>query len=215
MCRLACALRWRSGVKLHTCLRFSLTACRFCRLPSNPPMERGRPIALAILFSLNPRGSLCPRGAPLWPTPMALSVFTHKLGWELERLGFSGRVILIAGGTAQLVLPPIWTGVLPAEGIGSVAFPFGGACSRKEVTRQVNLVAGSGAAGLSAPVGLRRGVSLLKPPSPPATPSSTTKMWPLACSPSSCSTGVPRLKSRRPNANRRPWACRSPSPNAP
>jgi glycerol dehydrogenase len=32
---------------------------------------------------------------------------THELGRELKRLGFSGRVILIAGSTAQKLLQPI------------------------------------------------------------------------------------------------------------
>jgi glycerol dehydrogenase len=64
---------------------------------------------------------------------MALSVST------------SGRVILIAGDTDQRVLPPIWTSVLPAEAIEPVVFPFSGECSCAEVTRLVNLAAGSGA----------------------------------------------------------------------
>ena len=70
---------------------------------------------------------------------------TYELGRELKRLGFSGRVILIAGGTAQRVLQPIWNTVLPAEGIEPLVYPFGGECSAEEVTRLVNLAAGSGA----------------------------------------------------------------------
>jgi glycerol dehydrogenase len=70
---------------------------------------------------------------------------TYELGRELKRLGFSGRVILIAGGTAQRVLQPIWNTVLPAEGIEPLVFPFGGECSGEEVTRLVNLAQGSGA----------------------------------------------------------------------
>jgi len=68
---------------------------------------------------------------------------TYELGRELKRLGFSGRVILIAGGTAQRVLQPIWSTVLPAEGIEPLVFPFGGECSGEEVTRLVNLAHGS------------------------------------------------------------------------
>ena len=70
---------------------------------------------------------------------------TYELGRELKRLGFSGRVILIAGGTAQRVLQPIWNTVLPAEGIEPLVYPFGGECSGEEVTRLVNLAQGSGA----------------------------------------------------------------------
>jgi glycerol dehydrogenase len=70
---------------------------------------------------------------------------TYELGRELKRLGFSGRVILIAGGTAQRLLQPIWNTVLPAEGIEPLVFPFGGECSGEEVTRLVNLAQGSGA----------------------------------------------------------------------
>ena len=70
---------------------------------------------------------------------------TYELGRELKRLGFSGRVILIAGGTAQRVLQPIWNTVLPAEGIEPLVYPFGGECSAEEVTRLVNLAAGRGA----------------------------------------------------------------------
>ena len=68
---------------------------------------------------------------------------TYELGRELKRLGFSGRVILIAGGTAQRVLQPIWNTVLPAEGIEPLVYPFGGECSGEEVTRLVNLAQGS------------------------------------------------------------------------
>jgi glycerol dehydrogenase len=52
-------------------------------------------------------------------------------------------VILIAGSTAQKLLQPIWNSVLPAAGIEPLVFPFGGECSREEVTRLVNLAQGS------------------------------------------------------------------------
>jgi len=68
---------------------------------------------------------------------------TYELGRELKRLGFSGRVILIAGGTAQRVLQPIWNTVLPAQVIEPLVYPFGGECSGEEVTRLVNLAQGS------------------------------------------------------------------------
>jgi glycerol dehydrogenase len=54
-------------------------------------------------------------------------------------------VILIAGGTAQRVLQPIWKSVLPAEGIEPLVFPFGGECSREEVARLVRQAEGSAA----------------------------------------------------------------------
>ena len=70
---------------------------------------------------------------------------TYELGRELKRLGLSGRVILIAGGTALRMLQPIWNSVLPAEGIEPLVFPFGGECSCEEVTRLVTLAQGGGA----------------------------------------------------------------------
>ncbi len=70
---------------------------------------------------------------------------TYELGRELKRLGLGGRVIPIAGGTAQRVLQPIWKSVLPAEGIEPLVFPFGGECSREEVARLVRQAEGSAA----------------------------------------------------------------------
>jgi len=41
---------------------------------------------------------------------------THELGRVLQRLVLSGRLILIAGGTAQGLSQPIWNSVLLVEG---------------------------------------------------------------------------------------------------
>ena len=60
---------------------------------------------------------------------------TYELGRELKRLGLVGPVLLIAGGTAQRELQPIWNQVLPAAGIEPLVMPFGGECSKEEVER--------------------------------------------------------------------------------
>ena len=59
---------------------------------------------------------------------------THELGRELKRLGLAGPVVLIAGGTAQRDLQPIWNSVLPAEGITPLVMPFGGSAVGKKLT---------------------------------------------------------------------------------
>ena len=58
---------------------------------------------------------------------------THELGRALKRLGCCGRVILIADGTAQRVLQPIWNSVLAAKGIEPLVLVFfgGSAVGRK------------------------------------------------------------------------------------
>ncbi|MFM8975591.1 MAG: glycerol dehydrogenase [Vulcanococcus sp.] len=62
---------------------------------------------------------------------------THELGRELQRLGLSGRLLIVACGTALRELKPIWDQVLPAEGIEAVLEPFGGECSRLEIDRLI------------------------------------------------------------------------------
>ena len=51
---------------------------------------------------------------------------THELGRELQRLGLSGRVLFVAGRTAQRDLQPIWQQVLPEVGLEPVVIAFGG-----------------------------------------------------------------------------------------
>lgn len=63
---------------------------------------------------------------------------THELGRELARLGFSGRVLFIAGRTASRTLDPIWRQVLPPEGLEPVVQAFGGECSLAEIERLVS-----------------------------------------------------------------------------
>ena len=53
---------------------------------------------------------------------------THELGRELQRLGLSGRVLFVAGRTAQRDLQPIWQQVLPEVGLEPVVIAFGGDC---------------------------------------------------------------------------------------
>jgi len=62
---------------------------------------------------------------------------THELGRELQRLGLSGRLLIVACGTALRELKPIWDQVLPAVGIEAVLEPFGGECSRLEIDRLI------------------------------------------------------------------------------
>ncbi len=62
---------------------------------------------------------------------------THELGRELKRLGLSGPVLFVAGGTAQRDLQPIWRTVLPAEGLEPLVEPFGGECSDAEINRLI------------------------------------------------------------------------------
>jgi len=62
---------------------------------------------------------------------------THELGNELRRLGLSGRVLFIAGGTAQRQLEPIWQRELPPLGLEPLVLPFGGECSEAEIQRLV------------------------------------------------------------------------------
>ncbi len=62
---------------------------------------------------------------------------THELGRELQRLGFAGQVLLVAGGTALRELEPIWRRVLPEAGLEPVVMAFGGECSEAEIQRLV------------------------------------------------------------------------------
>ena len=62
---------------------------------------------------------------------------THELGRELQRLGLSGRVLIVAGGTARRDLAPIWQQELPPVGIEPVVMAFGGECSVAEIERLV------------------------------------------------------------------------------
>ena len=62
---------------------------------------------------------------------------THELGRELQRLGLSGRVLFVAGRTAQRDLQPIWQQVLPEVGLEPVVIAFGGECSEAEIKRLV------------------------------------------------------------------------------
>lgn len=64
---------------------------------------------------------------------------THELGRELKRLGLSGPVLIVAGGTARRELEPIWRSVLPAEGIEPEVVAFAGECSLEEIGRLVRL----------------------------------------------------------------------------
>jgi len=70
---------------------------------------------------------------------------THKLGLELKRLGFRGRVDLVGDSAAQRLLQPIWNSVLPAERIEPLVLPSGGESIREEVTRLGNLAQGKSA----------------------------------------------------------------------
>ena len=54
---------------------------------------------------------------------------TWELGRELQRLGFQGPVLFIAGGTAQRILAPIWQEQLPPVGLRPVVEAFKGECS--------------------------------------------------------------------------------------
>ena len=62
---------------------------------------------------------------------------TYELGRELQRLGLSGSLLFIAGGTAQRTLAPIWTQELPPLGLTPVIEAFGGECSQAETNRLV------------------------------------------------------------------------------
>jgi hypothetical protein len=53
---------------------------------------------------------------------------TYELGRKLQRLGLSGRVLFVAGRTAQRDLQPIWQQVLPEVGLEPVLIAFGGDC---------------------------------------------------------------------------------------
>ena len=75
---------------------------------------------------------------------------TWELGRELQRLGFEGPVLFIAGGTAQRTLAPIWQEQLPPLGLQPVIDAFGGECSESEIKR---LVAMSDHHGFCAVVG--------------------------------------------------------------
>ena len=66
---------------------------------------------------------------------------TWELGTELKRLGLSGPVLFIAGGTARRTLASIWQETLPPVGITPVVEAFGGECSEKEINRLVGLAA--------------------------------------------------------------------------
>ena len=67
---------------------------------------------------------------------------TWELGRELQRLGFQGPVLFIAGGTAQRILAPIWQEQLPPVGLQPVVEAFKGECSEAEIKRLVGLAAG-------------------------------------------------------------------------
>lgn len=62
---------------------------------------------------------------------------THELGRELQRLGFSGSLLFIAGGTAQRTLAPIWRQELTPLGLTPVIEAFSGECSEAEINRLV------------------------------------------------------------------------------
>ena len=73
---------------------------------------------------------------------------THELGRELQRLGLSGRVLFVAGRTAQRDLQPIWQQVLPEVGLEPVVIAFGGECSKAEINRLVQEARSSQAVAL-------------------------------------------------------------------
>ena len=50
---------------------------------------------------------------------------TWELGAELKRLGLSGPVLFIAGGTARRTLASIWKETLPPVGVTPVVEAFG------------------------------------------------------------------------------------------
>ena len=75
---------------------------------------------------------------------------TWELGTELKRLGLSGPVLFIAGGTARRTLAPIWQDTLPPVGVTPVVEAFAGECSEQEINR---LVARAATQSFSAVVG--------------------------------------------------------------
>jgi hypothetical protein len=81
---------------------------------------------------------------------------THELGRELSRLGLQGRVLFVAGGTAQRALAPIWQSALPPEGLEPVVVAFGGECSAAEIERLVGQARTSRAVAVVGAGGARR-----------------------------------------------------------
>jgi glycerol dehydrogenase len=64
---------------------------------------------------------------------------TNFLGQEMSKLGLSGKVLLIAGGSALKLLQECWETKLPAAGFSVFIEKFSGECSRIEIDRLVHI----------------------------------------------------------------------------
>ncbi len=64
---------------------------------------------------------------------------TDWLGEEMSRLGWSGNVLIIAGGSALKLLKETWETKLPAAGFSVVIERFSGECSKVEIDRIARL----------------------------------------------------------------------------
>ncbi len=60
---------------------------------------------------------------------------THDLAAELERLGFRGPILFVAGSHAIEQLSPIWNETLPARDLQPIIERFAGQCTNAEIDR--------------------------------------------------------------------------------
>src|SRR5688572_20797682 len=77
---------------------------------------------------------------------------TDHLGKEMEKLGLSGNILILAGRSARRLLEQSWQERLPPHGYKPIIETFGGECSTAEIGRitaiaerhDVSVVVGAG-----------------------------------------------------------------------
>ncbi|MBM3811970.1 MAG: glycerol dehydrogenase [Acidimicrobiia bacterium] len=70
---------------------------------------------------------------------------TEHLGQEMKTLGLQGPALIVAGGSAQRLLEPVWSRTLKEAGIVPHLHAFGGECSKAEIERVKESAVSAGA----------------------------------------------------------------------
>lgn len=108
---------------------------------------------------------------------------TRWLAAELQRLGLSGRALIIASRSARQLAQETWTQTFAAAGLEFVLFDFGGECSFAEISRGTEAVRRSSAAMV---VGAGGGKTL-----DTARAVASEVNLPVACCPTTASSDAP------------------------
>ncbi len=108
---------------------------------------------------------------------------TWSLASELERLGFRGKALIIASGSARALLGGVWRETFPKRGLSFEVLPFGGECSLAEIARGKDAANKVGAAVI---VGVGGGKAL-----DAARAVAAELDLPVACCPTAASSDAP------------------------